>query len=212
MPLFPPKFKALLRYADSFLLVSTSGAVASYVFSCNGLYDPNITGTGHQPAGFDQMMLSYEHYTVTRARIVGNFANFTGAQPQNASISHRAGSTPITVVQQLYEDGLIKTDRMMGGGIAGALCTISLSANIAQFGGVPNLRDNPDYKGTIAANPVEQQYFHVQAWSVDVVTTNCNIDIVMEFEAIFTEPRTLSQSLAANLTRSLRLESKNSGK
>ena len=208
IPLYPPKFKAMLRYSDSFLLTSTTGAVASYVFSANGLYDPNITGTGHQPAGFDQIMLSYEHYTVTRSRIVCSYVNFTGSQPQNVSLSHKAGSTPITTSGQLLEDGLVKTDKLLGALTYGSMATLNMSANIAQFGGVPQLRDNPDYKGTIAANPVEQQYFHVQMWSVDVVTTNCNVDCVIEYEAIFTEPRTLSQSLQATLSAVLKSEEK----
>lgn len=204
IPLYPPKFKAMLRYADSFLLTSTTGAIGSYVFSANGLYDPNITGTGHQPAGFDQIMLSYEHYTVIRSRIVASYVNFTGSQPQNVALSHKAGSTPITIKEQLMEDGLMKTDKLLGALAYGSMGTLNMSANIAQFGGIVQLRDNPDYKGTIAANPVEQQYFHVQLWSEDVVTTTCNVSVILEYEAVFTEPRTLTQSLQSTLSAVLR--------
>jgi len=62
MPIFSAKTTRALRYSDYFQLTTTSGAVSTYVFAANGLYDPNITGTGHQPMGFDQLLQFYNHY------------------------------------------------------------------------------------------------------------------------------------------------------
>jgi len=74
--LFPPKFKKRLVYSETSLTVaSTSGSSNSYFFSANGLFDPNTTGTGHQPMGFDQMMLMYEQYTVFASKITVEFIN-----------------------------------------------------------------------------------------------------------------------------------------
>ena len=35
----------------------------------NSLFDPNLSGLGHQPRGFDQLMAVYEKYTVVAAKI-----------------------------------------------------------------------------------------------------------------------------------------------
>lgn len=195
MPLFPARFKAILRYADTYTLNSTSGAVASQVISCNGLYDPDITGTGHQPAGFDQMMLSYEHYVGLNARITATFhCNTNGAYP-NCAVSVNAASTPVTVINQLMEDGYIITERMMGLAVVGSIRTLETRCNVAKFCGVDDIMDNDDYRGTSAANPGEQAYFILQTWSTENVTSSCSVDVVVEYEAMFIEPKRITQSM-----------------
>jgi len=58
-----------LRYCDFVTMNPGLGGVGSYSFACNGLHDPNITGIGHQPYGYDQMGLLYNHYEVLSSRI-----------------------------------------------------------------------------------------------------------------------------------------------
>ena len=67
----PMTQKAKFNYFNGFNLdVGAVGIPASYVFSANGLYDPNITGIGHQPRGFDQLMALYDHYVVIGVRAI----------------------------------------------------------------------------------------------------------------------------------------------
>jgi hypothetical protein len=204
IPLFPMKFRGSLRYADSGLtMTSSSGTVASYVFSCNGLYDPDITGTGHQPAGFDQMMLSYDHYTVTRARIGVTFLSQSGGVDPVVAINLRSNPTPVTVINQLLEDGLDVSDHVYAANVFGSIKTLSLACNIAKFGGVPNLLDAEEYRGSLTANPTEQSYFHVQCWNNSAETSVISMEVVIEYEAWFTEPRSLTQSLSSLLIKEL---------
>ncbi len=54
-----------LRYCDRLEIdPGASSALGEHFFSCVGLFDPDITGTGHQPMGFDQYMALYDHYQV----------------------------------------------------------------------------------------------------------------------------------------------------
>lgn len=65
-----PNTKTLnLRYVEDFTL--NPGILGSnvYVFSINGLFDPNKTGTGHQPMFFDNYMAIYQNYRVNNAYI-----------------------------------------------------------------------------------------------------------------------------------------------
>ncbi len=103
-------FDTELAYADYFSINPTTGAPATYVFSCNGLYDPNITGTGHQPHGFDQLMQNYKNYQVLsssievvlfpKALLVGGQTTTTTLAPQIlgsfVSLCVRDTSTPLT--------------------------------------------------------------------------------------------------------------------
>ena len=66
----PQRTVAKLTYAETVSMVSgASGVPAYHYFCCNGLYDPNTTGTGHQPMGFDQLMAKYNHYRVLGSKI-----------------------------------------------------------------------------------------------------------------------------------------------
>jgi hypothetical protein len=198
-PLFPPKYKALLRYSDTITLSSTSGAVASQVYSTNGLYDPDITGTGHQPAGFDQMMLSYEHYTVTASRLTATYHNNTNAVYPTAAVSVNASSTPVTVVNQIIEDGFVVQEFLMGLGVQGSLKTLKIGCNISKFHGLKNILDNDDYRGAIASNPAEQSYYILQLWDTELASSSSAVDVVIEYEAWFTEPRRITQSMTKAL-------------
>jgi len=66
---FPRTITRKLKYCDFVNINPGLGGVASYSFSCNGLHDPNITGVGHQPYGYDQMGFLYNHYEVLSSRI-----------------------------------------------------------------------------------------------------------------------------------------------
>ena len=58
-----------LRYVENFTLNPGMLGATVNVFSMNGLFDPNITGIGHQPMYFDNYMGIYGRYRVNRAYI-----------------------------------------------------------------------------------------------------------------------------------------------
>jgi len=61
------------RYSDLITIDPAAGLTASHLFNANGLFDPNQTGTGHQPYGFDQWMAIYNHYIVESSKITVKF-------------------------------------------------------------------------------------------------------------------------------------------
>lgn len=66
---FPQEYKTTLRYKEAINLDPTAGQFKTYVYRANGLYDPNYTGTGHQPMGYDNLATLYSHYCVTKSRM-----------------------------------------------------------------------------------------------------------------------------------------------
>jgi len=208
-PVFPARTTRMLRYSTNFTLSSASGVVASYVFSANGLFDPDITGTGHQPMGFDQLMLSYNHYTVTRAKITAVFRNTTSSNP-TVSISIQPGPTPITVIDQTLEFGMLYRDVLEMKGVSGSVKTLDAGCSIRKVQGVSDVVDVTDLMGSATANPAEQTYFCVQMWDTSAITGSCIVDVIIEYKAIFLEPRVLSQSLVRTLGALLLSEEKGS--
>lgn len=60
-----------MRYASGLPL--TTGAAGVYgteqVYRLNSLYDPDFTGAGHQPYGYDQMIALYTKYLVSGVKV-----------------------------------------------------------------------------------------------------------------------------------------------
>lgn len=67
-----------LRYCDFVKLDADAGGSAvavQHTFLANSVWDPDHTGTGHQPMGFDEMAAQYNHYVVLGSRITVHFDN-----------------------------------------------------------------------------------------------------------------------------------------
>ena len=76
----PKQLYNRLKYAETINVPIGVGGTGNYLYSCNGMYDPNITGTGHQPMYFDQFTAMYDHYTVLKSMMKATVvANTTGA-------------------------------------------------------------------------------------------------------------------------------------
>lgn len=59
----PDRLRTSLSYHE--VIQSNPGALTGgYLYNLNSLYDPNRTGTGHQPMGYDQLVALYNRYRV----------------------------------------------------------------------------------------------------------------------------------------------------
>lgn len=77
---FASEFVCKFRYAELVTLATTSSVntASTYSYRLNSLYDPNYTGTGHQPYQFDQLTPIYNNYIVYRTGFKVTFrADFT---------------------------------------------------------------------------------------------------------------------------------------
>jgi len=196
MPVFPASIKKRLRYSTTFSGATTSGAITStQVFRANDLFDPDFTGTGHQPMGFDQLMTWYNHFTVVWAKITIVAKNSTGSAP-TVCLRIDGDSTPITVIDRIVEIGGCVTENLEVKGSYGANKTLSLIANIPKLQGVNEaaVTANPSLQGNAAASPAEVSYFHITMWDTAGTTGSMEVDVILEQIAIFVEPRNLTES------------------
>ncbi len=203
-PLFPASSSKKLPYFEpGFSLAGTAGVIQQYAFTANGLYDPNITGTGHQPLGFDTMMLYYEQYTVLRSRITINFAG-NGTQPCTVALC-LAPDTTALALPDVIENGLVVYKSVDGRGNGGygtgqRLGSLSLACDVAKYFGRATKRellDDPNLYGTVATNPTEQVYFIITMFGFGGLTdnTSCSFQAVIEYDACFWEPRKVAAQL-----------------
>lgn len=198
----PNNFGAKLRYAETFTIdPGTVGVAGVHVFSANGLYDPNITGVGHQPRGFDQLMTMYDHYTVVGSKITATFST--------AGIAGAGGPLLVGVAvkdsDSVYTD---KNDYMEGRNVVSRVLDRSAVDNEShslvlkkaystrKFLGISKPLSNSLIRGTSGANPSEQAYFHL--FSAIVTGTAdapvIEVSVVIDYLVVFTEPKQPSQS------------------
>ncbi len=67
--LLKPKNLVKLNYADVITLAPGAGAIVIHQFRAASIFDPDFTGTGHQPLLHDQYALLYGRYRVISAKI-----------------------------------------------------------------------------------------------------------------------------------------------
>jgi len=200
--------RARLFYYDVATITTGAGSAGTRVYTTNGCYDPDVTGGGHQPMAFDQMMLSFEHYVCLKSNISVSFKNTSTTNTMSVAVSLNASATPVTAYGMLVENGVIARKRVGMYPYGGCMGQIGLSCDVAKFGDVRNLLDNPEYQGTIAANPTEQSYFHISCWNPDSVSSvDCLVEIAIVYDVVFREPRKNSPSINAAL-RSMIIEEK----
>lgn len=197
LPIFPNITTRRLRYATGNTIVAASGLLTTHVFTLSGLYDPDITGTGHQPMGFDNIMPFYEHYHVINAKVHVTFMNKQSLYRGYVGLK----ITPDTAAPASYED-LVEEGRAVVDNIGGAndafngSKVLRASVNVPAVNGLTrkNFIANEATQGTIASNPSEQTYLHVCAWSPAAQSLDVEFYAVIEYTAVFTEPRNLTSS------------------
>lgn len=198
MPVFQTKTMRRLNYSESVSLGFSTFGPGTYIYSTNGLYDPNITGAGHQPMGFDQLMVFYEHYIVVRMKAIVTFSN-KSVYPVTVSLSLNGNNTAPTDTSALQEGGYMVKDRLTGVGTQSSVKTLSLTCNNAKFEGYKSILDADEFKGTVASNPTEQTYLNIVAWDPDGKSGDLILEVLLEYESWFVEPRKLTPSLTKTL-------------
>lgn len=201
MPVFPSSIRRRLTYYDTGNLTVTSGTLNYTVFSANGLYDPNISGIGHQPTGFDQMMVFFDHYVVVSCRATVNWFNTSSASSAQVALLLNSSNSLTSSYTEIAEGGYSVREFMGALGSTDSVKTSRLSVNIPKFAGTPNVRDATDLWGTIGSNPNEQTYFDLAAWDFQGGSPAMRYEILLEYDAWFLEPRKLSSSLTAAFHR-----------
>jgi len=205
-PLFPASVRkrGQLYYESALgLTAPTSGNAVTYFFSANGMFDPNITGTGHQPIGFDQMMLMYEQCTVINSAIQVTF-NVGPGLTLECGVALFPDASALTNPSQLVENGLLQFIPLTSGSSTfqnqHMRTTVKLGCDVARyFGrrGVRPLLNDDNLYTTAAANPVEQVYYGIVAWQISPdgsTTTSLGFDVLISYDVIYWEPRKLTES------------------
>lgn len=191
---FPKELRMKHRYVQEGAFSSLNGAIHVNTYSCNGMYDPDVTGTGHQPQYFDQLTAIYQHYTVVASKIT------VQCSPRTTN------SLPVMAVVYINDDTSVPyTSTQNAAEVSSSVYSLifpnSNSVRLTKkwrasqnFG--PGVVSDPNLQGTATGNPTEQQYYTliVSAPTGTASTERLDVIVTIEYEAIWQELREIATS------------------
>lgn len=195
----PMKFKATMRYSEPRILIPAPSDAfnGTWIFSANGIYDPDFTGTGHQPSGFDQLIAMYDHFVVIGAKAIVTFVNSDTSDSMICGIDVRDSINAESDVRVVIESGTAKYVNLSPRDAGTNQATVTYSVNPARFLGRSKPLSDPNLKGSASANPVEQCYFHMFNANLDdqgTQGTPVTANVVIEYQVMFIEPKPVGLS------------------
>lgn len=180
-----------LKYVEQVSINTTANIFSDYQYRLNSLFDPNLTGTGHQPYGFDQMATMYNRYRVFKV-------NYT-----------------ITVEPNNTNTGLMavicnNTTNSLSGADAGYIMELPRSRYLSlkideptvirgsiylpKLNGDPAIRYKSDdrFQAVVTTNPAEAMILHMCL--APTISTTTRVTFQFTYHAEFFDSNTMMQS------------------
>lgn len=190
----------VLPYVEEVQYSTNVGVRGYYSWVLNNAYDPNFSGTGHQPLGYDQMTPIFSRYCVIGAQAKVVIWNRDSDERLGVGIHVSEQSTPPTNITALIEQGAIQYRILNAAGTnyggAGTSATLYLNCSIKKFLKVQSLLDDPDTNVSTGSSPNRQVFLHVFCWQPDGGLNNVggSIHVELRQRVVFNTPNNLAQS------------------
>lgn len=186
---FASRYITKMKYSEAFAL--SAGVAWSQVMNLNSIYDPNATGTGHQPYGHDQLLPIYNRYRVISCSYVINCYNATspirfGCLPCNST-------PPMNNLSELCENPRAKFGIQIPGGssrtVKGKVYIPSLMGrNKSQY-----MADDR-FQAQMGSSPLEEAILFITAQTMTDSSVDTSLVVTLEYTVEFFDPKPIDQS------------------
>jgi hypothetical protein len=189
-----------MRYSQPYtLLISNSAATGRQEFSMNSLFDPDFTGTGAQPAYFDQLSLLYNRYRVYGSAIKVIEVPFNAGAQVNVPVTIVVVPSAISLASFSTYDaaGLPRAQtRVCTGNMDSKNQTIIASHSISEILGVKDVEGADRLQALVTASPSEQALWSIIGRTNDSITaTYAQINVLITYDCEFFDRQVQTQSL-----------------
>lgn len=197
MPGLPRETMVTMKYSTHVNQTSSSGVLTAYAFRANSIFDPDATGTGHQPSGHDQWAQLYGQYVVKSARFKISACVVSGNAVTDVIGVYLSPANVLTATTfaELIEQGK-STWMLLPASAANPARRLSCSYDAKTEYNIKDVKDNVARIGAaFGANPTEQCFFVVWLQSIDASTSTTTSWICeLEYDVIMSEPKEIPQS------------------
>lgn len=195
-----PKQRTIkMRYSGLGTLVNPAdGTIVLKQFRANGIFDPDYTGTGHQPMGYDQWKSYYNHYVVLGSRISVRIIPSQDSAGYSAAVGMYLSDNftlPYTEYTAFIEAN--KGSYTICNGASTNIKALHTNYSAKKFFNVTDVKDNLDRLGSAQnADPTEAAVYNLWYQAADLSTgpTNLQYIVTIDYIVSWSEPQDLAQS------------------
>lgn len=166
-----------LKYTGNFSMTNTAGS-GFYVYRMNGLYDPDFTGSGHQPLGYDQWSAFYSRYLVYGSKVILSPVA-TVTDPIRVAVFPSESSAPTFSSPSAF------FEQPYGKMVTFGNTTSSIKRVLVNYMSIKKLEGNPldslNYSAPIGADPARTLYWQCRSNSLtsgDISSVKFSITII----------------------------------
>jgi len=167
-----------------------SAGISVYTYRLNSLYDPDETGTGSQPYGFDELMAFFNRYRVEMVDVEIEVSN-TGTDSAIVAVAPSIIATDPTAAVDIACMPLGQCALVPN--IGDNKHTFRLHVNVRDFFGQKENIDQ-DFTGTAVTNPTRVLYMHVAGAQYSGAAKNLNYIVRINYKTRFLNPKQLTLS------------------
>jgi len=188
--------RILLKLPYEQNITFTANTYLENQFNVNSLFDPDRTGVGHQPMGFDQWTTFYNRYLVYGVSYRLEFMNLSGTSAPYVGVVFNNDATSLAPSTALEQDRSI--NRFLSFSTGGS-CRGLIKGYIANnaITGVPKSKYNSDdaYASVYTASPSEVILAHVFCMDSTVSTNvTCYVKVRLVYHCMMFDPHPLPSS------------------
>lgn len=186
---FPPIMKFKHAYSETASFVVSNVGLSHLQWRANGMYDPDITFTGHQPMFYDNMAAIYNHWVVIGSKIKVKIVPTTNINDPATFVlwNNDDGIVQQTNINAILESRPNDNILMPGDDASVGVLTTNFSAK-KSYGA--SVIANANLRGTTSSDPSEQKVYTLTGTSYSSSTAQeYKIQVDIEYIATWFEPR-----------------------
>lgn len=186
---FASRYITKMKYSGAYTLQVLNNY--SQIMNLNSLFDPDRTGIGHQPYGFDQLANIYQRYRVISCSYVINA--YSGSTPIRFACLPCNEIPPINNVSEICENPRARFKLQYP---QGSIMTIKGSTYIPSLIGRTKAQYMADdrFQATTTSSPQELALLFITGQSMADAATDINLTVTLNYTVEWFDPHPIDQS------------------
>lgn len=183
---YPDRLRTTLKYSQ--LITFTGSATpAAQVFAMNNCFDPDVTGSGHQPSYWDSYTAVYNRYLVKSFCAVLDFETESTSIPINVAAIYSDSDVSSQNVQYMRECKYSKADTLgLANGNKSVVRLKMPEVSLQRIMGQSELESDANLYALATGGPVDVCYLIIKMSASDSSTTfTARVNCTLLYDIVF---------------------------